>query len=104
MALDAGGKISGSATIIGRTVYLADLGPQHLRAGDLNRAQFFALDTGAFDPAVSDGHDMFLTGYSGLFGLEPRRLRGRREAELDQPRGARTARPGRAGRAASSPR
>ena len=68
----AGGKISGSATIIGRTVYLADLGLRHIYGLGISTGhKIFEMDTGAFDPAVSDGHDVYLTGYSGLFGLEP---------------------------------
>ena len=68
----AGGKISGSATIIGRTVYLADLGQRRIYGLGISTGhKIFEMDTGAFDPAVSDGHDVYLTGYSGLFGMEP---------------------------------
>jgi len=68
----AGGKISGSATIIGRTVYLADLGQRRIYGLGISTGhKIFEMDTGAFDPAVSDGHDIYLTGYSGLFGMEP---------------------------------
>jgi outer membrane protein assembly factor BamB len=67
-----GGKISGSATIIGRTIYLADLGQRRIYGlGISTGREIFRMDTGAFDPAVSDGHDVYLTGYSGLFGMEP---------------------------------
>ncbi len=68
----AGGKISGSATIIGRTVYLADLGLRRIYGLGISTGhKNFEMGTGAFDPAVSDGHDVYLTGYSGLFGMEP---------------------------------
>jgi outer membrane protein assembly factor BamB len=68
----AGGKISGSATIIGRTVYLADLGQRRIYGLGISTGhKIFEMGTGAFDPAVSDGHDVYLTGYSGLFGMEP---------------------------------
>ncbi len=68
----AGGKISGSATIIGRTVYLADLGQRRIYGLGISTGhKIFEMDTGAFDPAVSDGHNVYLTGYSGLFGMEP---------------------------------
>ncbi|MGH2863784.1 MAG: hypothetical protein ACRDJX_00885, partial [Solirubrobacteraceae bacterium] len=31
----------------------------------------FEDDTGSFDPVISDGSDIYLTGYSSLFGLQP---------------------------------
>ncbi len=68
----AGGKISGSATVIGRTVYLADLGQRRIYGLGISTGhKLFEMDTGAFDPAVSDGHNVYITGYSGLFGMEP---------------------------------
>ncbi len=30
------------------------------------------METGAFDPVISDGKNIYLTGYTGLFGLAPR--------------------------------
>ena len=53
-------------------VYFADLG-QHRTYGlgiSTGRA-LFQLDTGAFDPAISDGVDLFLTGDTGLYALAP---------------------------------
>ena len=69
---DAGGKISGSATIVGRYVYFSDLGT-HLTYGlgiSTGRVAF-KMDTGAFDPVISDGKRIFLTGYTGLYDLAP---------------------------------
>ena len=69
---NAGGKISGSATIIGRYVYFSDLGT-HLTYGlgiSTGRVAF-KMDTGAFDPVISDGKRIFLTGYTGLYDLAP---------------------------------
>jgi hypothetical protein len=31
----------------------------------------FEKGTGAFDPVISDGTDVYLTGDTGLYGLEP---------------------------------
>ena len=69
---NAAGKISGSATIIGRYVYFSDLGT-HLTYGlgiSTGRVAF-KMDTGAFDPVISDGKRIFLTGYTGLYDLAP---------------------------------
>jgi outer membrane protein assembly factor BamB len=69
---DAGGKISGSATIVGRYVYFSDLGT-HLTYGlGISTGHVaFKMDTGAFDPVISDGKRIFLTGYTGLYDLAP---------------------------------
>jgi outer membrane protein assembly factor BamB len=70
---DAHGRISGSATIIGRVVYFADLG-DHVTYGlgiSTGRVMYVA-DTGAFDPVISDGQNIYLTGYTGLYALAPR--------------------------------
>jgi outer membrane protein assembly factor BamB len=69
----AGGKISGSATIVGRTVYFADLGEHRTYGLGISTGRVsFEMNTGAFDPVISDGRDIYLTGYTGLFALAPR--------------------------------
>jgi outer membrane protein assembly factor BamB len=68
----AGGKISGSSTIVGKVVYFADLGT-HSTTG-LNTTtghRVFSIDQGAFDPVISDGHVIYLSGYNTLFAFEP---------------------------------
>jgi outer membrane protein assembly factor BamB len=70
---DAGGRISGSATIVGRVVYFADLADHRTYGlGISTGRKLFQMETGAFDPVVSDGKNIYLTGYTGLFGLTPR--------------------------------
>jgi outer membrane protein assembly factor BamB len=70
---NAGGKISGSATIIGRVVYFAQLADHRTYGlGISTGRKLFQMETGAFDPVVSDGKNIYLTGYTGLFGLAPR--------------------------------
>jgi outer membrane protein assembly factor BamB len=67
---NAHGRISGSATIIGRTVYFSDLGQHRTYGLGISTGRvLFELDTGAFDPATSDGRDLFLTGYTGLYAF-----------------------------------
>ncbi|MGO8904466.1 MAG: PQQ-binding-like beta-propeller repeat protein [Solirubrobacteraceae bacterium] len=69
---DAHGRISGSATIIGRTVYFADLGERRTYGLGISTGRVdFEKDTGSFDPVISDGQDIYLTGYTGLYALEP---------------------------------
>jgi outer membrane protein assembly factor BamB len=70
---DAGGRISGSATIIGRTVYFADLGNRRTYGlGISTGRKQFEWRSGSFDPVISDGQNIYLTGYSGLYALAPR--------------------------------
>jgi outer membrane protein assembly factor BamB len=70
---DAGGRISGSATIVGRNVYFSDLGYHRTYGLGISTGRVtFTMDTGAFDPVISDGEDIYLTGYTGLYGLAPR--------------------------------
>jgi outer membrane protein assembly factor BamB len=71
----SGGKISGSPTIVGDVVYYADLGRAitiGLKTGSGKLA--FRYDIGAYDPIVSDGVNLYLTGNRSLTALEPRRL------------------------------
>jgi outer membrane protein assembly factor BamB len=72
-SFNAGGRISGSATIIGKIVYFADLGQHRTYGlGISTGRRLFEKNTGAFDPVISDGKNIYLTGYTGLFGLAPR--------------------------------
>jgi outer membrane protein assembly factor BamB len=69
---NAHGRISGSATILGRIVYFADLGRHRTFGLGISTGRVvFEDDTGAFDPVISDGSQLYLTGYSGLFDLTP---------------------------------
>jgi outer membrane protein assembly factor BamB len=69
----AGGRISGSPTIIGRNVYFADLGDHSTFGLGISTGRVtFRFDSGSFDPVISDGHSIFLTGTSGLYELTPK--------------------------------
>jgi outer membrane protein assembly factor BamB len=70
---DAHGKISGSATIVGRNVYFADLGTHRTYGlGISTGVVTFEKNTGSFDPVISDGKNIYLTGLEGLYALTPR--------------------------------
>ncbi len=69
----AGGRISGSATIVGRTVYFADLAHHRTYGLGISTGRVtFQFATGSFDPVISDGSNIYLTGYTGLYALAPR--------------------------------
>jgi outer membrane protein assembly factor BamB len=68
-----GGRISGSATIVGRVVYFADLASHRTYGLGISTGRVvFQMNTGSFDPVISDGQNIYLTGYTGLYGLAPR--------------------------------
>jgi outer membrane protein assembly factor BamB len=78
---DSGGRISGSPTIVGDVVYFASLGRRktiglNVRSGK----RVFGPMEGGFDPVVSDGTSLFLTGYKTISALVPRRAAAGRAA------------------------
>jgi outer membrane protein assembly factor BamB len=69
---DAHGRISGSPTVVGNVVYFADLGTHKTYGLGISTGHVvFTMNTGSFDPVITDGKDIYLTGYTGLFGLAP---------------------------------
>jgi len=68
----AGGKISGSPTIIGNVVYYADLGSKTTAGLDVRTGhQVFGFPEGSFNPVIADSTAIYLTGYADLFQLLP---------------------------------
>jgi outer membrane protein assembly factor BamB len=69
----AGGKISGSATIVGNVVYYSDLGTKTTAGLDARTGrQVFSFPDGAFNPVVCDDvGTIYLSGYTMLYQLLP---------------------------------
>jgi outer membrane protein assembly factor BamB len=66
------GAISGAATVIGDTVYVADLKTTSTYGFDVrNGHRVFQYTDGAYNPVISNGKDLFLTGYKTLYDLTP---------------------------------
>lgn len=69
-----GGRISGGASIVGRVVYFADLAYHRTYGLGISTGRvLFQMNTGSFDPVVSDGQNIYLTGLTGLYGLVPKK-------------------------------
>ncbi len=69
---NAHGRISGSPTIVGRTVYFAELAHHSTYGLGISTGRLlFQKNTGSFDPVISDGHNIYLTGVSALYALTP---------------------------------
>jgi len=66
------GAISGAASLIGDTVYVADLRTTSTFGFDArNGHRVFEYTDGAYNPVISNGQDLFLTGYKTLYELRP---------------------------------
>jgi outer membrane protein assembly factor BamB len=68
-----GGKISGGATVIGDIVYYSNWGKKTTTGlGVRTGKKVFSMGRGAFNPVISDGRTIFLTGYSTMYAFRPR--------------------------------
>lgn len=68
----AQGPIIGAASLIGETVYFANLRTTHttaVRASD--GEQVWTFRDGAYNPVISDGKRLYLTGYKFIYALRP---------------------------------
>jgi outer membrane protein assembly factor BamB len=93
MALDArsghtiwsrgvGGIVSGAASVVGNVVYLSVLTTRRTYAlGAKTGRVLWTIHKGAFNPAISDGNHIYITGYGSEYAFTtPRRLRRERIA------------------------
>jgi outer membrane protein assembly factor BamB len=68
-----GGKISGSPTVVGDIVYFSNIGKKDTTGlGARTGRRVFHMGRGSFNPVISDGRTIFLTGYSSIYALRPR--------------------------------
>jgi outer membrane protein assembly factor BamB len=66
----AGGAVSGASSVIGHTVYVANLAKRRTLGFDIrNGNRVFTFKDGAYNPAISNGRMLFLTGYKQIYGL-----------------------------------
>jgi outer membrane protein assembly factor BamB len=78
----AGGRISGAASVIGKTVYFSNLGAHSTTGLDVVSGKpVFHIGRGAFNPAISDGKWLYLTGYSSLYAFAPKAARTSKKAK-----------------------
>jgi outer membrane protein assembly factor BamB len=66
------GRISGGATVIGDIVYFADLGNKKtFGLGARTGRKVYEHERGSYNPVVSDGETIYLTGYHAMYALQP---------------------------------
>ncbi len=67
-----GGKISGAATVVGSIVYYSNWGKRDTTGlGAVTGRKIWNNARGAFNPVISDGQDIYLTGFSSVARFEP---------------------------------
>jgi outer membrane protein assembly factor BamB len=76
------GKISGAASVIGRIVYFSSLSARRTWALSAKTGRvLWSIGKGAFNPAVSDGKRLYITGYGSQYAfMTPQALRHERIA------------------------
>jgi outer membrane protein assembly factor BamB len=91
----AGGTVSGAASVIGNVVYYSALSGRRTYAlGAKTGRLLWSLGRGAFNPAISDGKRVYITGYSSLYAFTtPQRLRAEKRAAAQNARAARQKQP-----------
>jgi outer membrane protein assembly factor BamB len=68
----SGGAIDGSPQIIGSVVYFSDLRTKATTGVDARTgSKVFSFGDGRFNPGISDGHTVYLVGYSMIYQLIP---------------------------------
>jgi outer membrane protein assembly factor BamB len=71
-SFDAHGPISGSATVIGNIVYFATLKQRTFALNARTGRQVWSFPDGAYTPVVAATGQLFLVGYSIVYGMVPR--------------------------------
>jgi outer membrane protein assembly factor BamB len=84
----AGGKVSGAASVIGDVVYYSALSARRTYAVSARTGKLlWSLGRGAFNPAISDGKRIYITGYSTIYAFTtPAQLRREKIAAAIQTR------------------
>ena len=71
-------SISGAPTIVGDIVYFSDSGMTDTTALDaLSGRKVWVFHKGAFNPVISDGRTIFLTGHTSLYAMRPKGIKAR---------------------------
>ena len=90
----AGGPVIGSLTAIGNIVYVAEFdGTSTTGFAMKTGRRVFRYSRGTYTPAVSDGHRLYLVGYSSISALQPYKYEARVAAAVEAPKGRARPRP-----------
>jgi outer membrane protein assembly factor BamB len=71
-SISAGGSVIGAASVIGETVYFANLHKRDTIGVDVATGkEVFRFRDGAYNPVISDGNRLYVTGYKTIYALKP---------------------------------
>jgi outer membrane protein assembly factor BamB len=69
---DVGGSVIGAGSLVGETVYVASLDKTETYAFNAaDGKEVWRFKDGAYNPVISDGVRLYLTGYKTLYALKP---------------------------------
>jgi outer membrane protein assembly factor BamB len=81
-AYNSGGQISGAPTVVGRVVYFSTIDTTNTYGLSTNSGKrVLARGSGAYNPVISDGHRIYMTGYESISALVKRSTYGREAKE-----------------------
>jgi len=70
---DMGGLITGAASVVGNTVYASAINLDLTQGFNVaNGEVVYEIDKGEYNPVISDGSRIYLTGYAGITKLTPK--------------------------------
>jgi len=69
---DVGGIVSGSGSIVGDVFYVSILAGETIGMDTETGEKVFSFPKGEYNPIISDGERLYLTGYSSINALEPK--------------------------------
>jgi outer membrane protein assembly factor BamB len=69
----SGGRILGGSTVVGNIVYFSDYGKRTTYGLNVGTGKLeWRYPRGAFNPVISDGRSIYLTGHSALYKFRPK--------------------------------
>jgi outer membrane protein assembly factor BamB len=82
-----GGIISGAASVIGDIVYVSAIGTRKTKGFDIRSGEVvYSADRGEYNPVISDGNRIWLTGYAGITKLTPKEPRDKKGGGKGKPK------------------
>jgi outer membrane protein assembly factor BamB len=72
----SGGRILGAPTVVGNIVYFSDYGKRTTYGLNANTGKkLWFYPRGAFNPVISDGRSIFMTGHSAMYTFRPKGIK-----------------------------
>jgi outer membrane protein assembly factor BamB len=81
-SVTVGGEISGAGSVVGDVFYVSDVDLDKTVGFDIATGKaVYNIDRGEYNPMVSDGQRLYLTGYASITGLAPKRDKPKRDGK-----------------------